>query len=188
MFSAAKNSPPATGRPRPVTGRTQSAHCSRRRYLGGALWCRGSKRGEELVKHLLAAVALALSATASQAEAEWKKIYTESDLAIYVDIKSVRLPADDVYRMWTLWSFKQAQKSGYRSYKSFYEIDCQKESVQTLSNIQYSGAMGDGRVTMTHPEPQQPSYFPPGSIMGVISDLFCKTVAEQLEELRTAPK
>lgn len=132
------------------------------------------------------ATALVLSATASKAE--WRAIYKESDFTIYLDVESVRMPADDVYRMWTLWSFAQMQKRGYRSYKSFYEIDCKQESVQTLSNIQFSGAMGGGRVTFTHPEPQSPSYFPPGSIMAVVSDLFCKEVSEKVEQLRANQK
>ena len=99
--------------------------------------------------------------------AGWSRLWSMNDggkdeFTVYVDYESIR-KAGDNRRIWVVLDHKFPQGIlKYKSTRMLLEVDCTGERMRVLSETQWSGAFGEGRVVYSTNDPEGWAYIPPG--------------------------
>lgn len=77
-------------------------------------------------------------------------------------------------KVWILTSYGEAQTGGYRSVKSFYELDCKEDRARSYTMLLYTDEMATGDVIgAQHDKLKEWSVYPAGSVFSQIADAVC---------------
>lgn len=118
------------------------------------------------MKKLLAT--LALLALSSAASASWIQVGEIGDLKIHADPTTVTMTAPGKFRVWEMMSSPVAKSSGYKSSKTYVEMNCREGSRRVVTFMLYSDEMGYGNIVHrgngdsignTYPTPDSPAGF-----------------------------
>ena len=91
----------------------------------------------------------------NHARSEWTLIYSDIDLASYVDLSAVDY-SRKYLQIWHLLNFNSAQligSSSSLSVKMLWEIDCLGERSRNLAAIWYVDEMGEGYINYSDSSP-----------------------------------
>ena len=77
-------------------------------------------------------------------------------------------------KVWILTSYGEEQTGGYRSVKSFYELDCKEDRARSYTMLLYTDEMAAGDVIgAQHDKLKEWSVYPADSIFSQIADAVC---------------
>lgn len=77
-------------------------------------------------------------------------------------------------KVWILTSYGEEQTGGYRSVKSFYELDCNEDRARSYTMLLYTDEMATGDVIgAQHDKLKEWSVYPADSIFSQIADAVC---------------
>ncbi|GJL72038.1 MAG: hypothetical protein NMNS01_12370 [Nitrosomonas sp.] len=77
-------------------------------------------------------------------------------------------------KVWILTSYGEEQTGGYRSVKSFYELDCKEDRARSYTMLLYTDEMATGDVIgAQHDKLKEWSVYPANSIFSQIADAVC---------------
>jgi Surface-adhesin protein E len=77
-------------------------------------------------------------------------------------------------KVWILTSYGEEQTGGYRSVKSFYELDCKEDRARSYTMLLYTDEMATGDVIgAQHDKLKEWSVYPADSIFSQIADAVC---------------
>jgi hypothetical protein len=81
---------------------------------------------------------------------------------------------DRFKKVWILTSYGEEQTGGYRSVKSFYELDCKEDRARSYTMLLYTDEMAAGDVIgAQHDKLKEWSVYPADSIFSQIADAVC---------------
>ena len=105
--------------------------------------------------------------------AEWKKIYSDDEETIYLDLNTIKKYLGSIY-WWNLVDLKVSGRDGEMSGKVYMQGDCAITRTKLLTAITYSQPMGEEELETRTPDDPNWNFQPPDSIGGFLLDTSCK--------------
>lgn len=127
---------------------------------------------------ILAFVSMAFSAAIFAKQPDWKPIGANEKAAVLIDAANLQRQGP-LITVWIMFSFPSVQSSlgavKYRSFKALSLLRCDDNTIDELSDIFYSAAMGGGNVVASHDWPGGAgiNYIVPGSFQDSVKDAVC---------------
>jgi hypothetical protein len=90
----------------------------------------------------------------------------------YVDPSTIR-KTGHLRRYWTLIDLAQPDKAGNRSYRSFWEMDCNEARTRALQEDYFRGQMATGGRSDGVNSPTEWSYVAPGTVQDAQMKFVC---------------
>lgn len=119
-------------------------------------------------------LALALTAYAGAASAEWTIFERDHDSVSYVDKSTIKRSGDTV-KVWFLFDYnKPSSMTGHSSVVSLFEYDCNEGRERLLQGTAHKGQMGDGAVVFTSERAEPWTYVAPNNYREPRLKIACK--------------